>query len=207
MTTSSITAKRPRLAAAIERDLLRSAPKPQSAPPCFTCGRSYSRGDGRFCHPRCRSAFDAGAPAYEPPDLGRFYSLPKGPAGFWIDCAHCGKRFESRGWRTCAVDCRRKAHERRANEADMADAGIEIPTKRKCEQCGDDIPNWRGGRRVSKATRFCSSKCGQRHRKKAPGLSDSPTPFQSVQTAISGPENGPRRDDDARPSVIAEAAE
>jgi hypothetical protein len=49
-----------------------------------------------------------------------------------------------------------------AIERDLADAGIERPVKRKCEQCSGDIPNWRNG---PSKTRFCSSKCQGRSKK------------------------------------------
>jgi hypothetical protein len=60
------------LAAAIERDLLRSEPTRTDAPECFACGRSFlprpSDGEDtwRFCSPRCREAYDAGLPPYDP---------------------------------------------------------------------------------------------------------------------------------------------
>ena len=64
------------LAAAIERDLLRTEPDRTAAPKCFACGRSFlprpSDGDDdtwRFCSPRCREAYDAGLPPY---DLDQF---------------------------------------------------------------------------------------------------------------------------------------
>jgi len=45
----------------------------------------------------------------------------------------------------------------------LAEAGVEFESKlgpkRKCHQCGGDIPRWRNGRLVSKATRFCTPKC------------------------------------------------
>jgi hypothetical protein len=53
------------LAAAIERDILRTRPVSTEAPTCFTCGRSFAKGDGRFCSTRCRAAFDNGFPPYE----------------------------------------------------------------------------------------------------------------------------------------------
>jgi len=79
MSTTTRTAKRPRLAAAIERDLLsRPASKPQ-VPTCFTCGRNYSRAHGRFCSSRCLRCLRRWASAHEPLHLDKFCSLPKGP--------------------------------------------------------------------------------------------------------------------------------
>ena len=69
-----------RLARALFRDRAPSSKPP--APTCFTCGRSYWRGDGRFCSARCREAFDAGFPPYDPSYAEktnpRWYSLPIG---------------------------------------------------------------------------------------------------------------------------------
>jgi hypothetical protein len=41
----------------------------------------------------------------------------------------------------------------------LHEVGMEVAPKRKCQSCGVNIPNWRKGRRVSKATRFCSDRC------------------------------------------------
>ena len=72
--------KTKRLARALLRDRAPSSKPP--APTCFTCGRSYWRGDGRFCSARCREAFDAGFPPYDPSYAEktnpRWYSLPIG---------------------------------------------------------------------------------------------------------------------------------
>jgi hypothetical protein len=171
-----------KLAAAIERELL--APKrPKSAPTpeCFACGREYTPGSTggdastRFCHERCRSAFDNGLPPYDPfyadKRNPRWYSLPMGRHGFLIDCAGCGKRFDSKGQRCCSIECERSLGERRQIQRLKAEAGIEFESKlgpkRKCEGCGGDIPRWRNGRAVSKATRFCSPSCSQKARAKA----------------------------------------
>jgi hypothetical protein len=89
--------------------------------------------------------------------------MRRGPVGWIIECAGCGKEFDSRGLRCCSTDCERRYLKRCENEQLMAAVGMERPVKRKCEApgCGRDIPNWRNGRRVSKATRFCSSRCKQ----------------------------------------------
>src|SRR6266404_9252534 len=83
---------------------------------CFSCGRSYSRGDGRFCSTRCRSAYDAGFPAYALPSPVR-YTLDGRPMpimgdGFAIQCAGCNRTFSSRGLRCCSTTCERKYRER-----------------------------------------------------------------------------------------------
>ena len=150
------------LAAAIKRDILdRKSPQKQF-PSCFACGRTFTTGIGRFCSDRCRAAFDAGLPAFQPPD--RFYSLPKGPRGFLVDCAHCRRRFDSPGWRCCSTDCERNFCRKQKLDAELADDAFRV-VKRKCLGCDRDIPNWRNGRRVSKATRFCSPRCAKKPRK------------------------------------------
>jgi hypothetical protein len=87
--------------------------------------------------------------------------------GFTIRCAGCQKEFESKGLRCCSSDCERRYREREGNLAVMAAAGIQPATKRKCETCGTGIPKWRNGRQVSKATRFCSTRCSRKAKEKA----------------------------------------
>jgi hypothetical protein len=170
-----------KLAAAIERDLLAKRPKSEPTPDCFACGRGYMpkppTGDDstRFCSVRCREAFDAGLPAHDPTYANksnpRWYSLPFGRHGFLVDCAGCGRRFDSKGLRCCSPACERSLGERREVERLKAEAGVEYQSRlgprRKCDGCGRDIPNWRKGRRVSKATRFCSPSCSRKMRAKA----------------------------------------
>jgi hypothetical protein len=155
----------------------------RSSMDCFACGRSFvyrrPNGDdsGRFCSPRCREYYDAGGPRYDPDYASknnmRWYRyrdgrpMPMGRHGFLIDCAGCGKQFDSKGLRCCSVECERRAREREEAAAVMAEAGIERPVKRKCEACRGDIPNWRNGRRVSRATRFCSPRCSRKAREAA----------------------------------------
>ena len=182
---------RNRFAAAIARDLLAERKQQKPAPTCLACGRSYHRGDGRFCSQRCRSSFDAGAPAYEARIPARLYSLPLGRNGFLIHCAAgCGQQFDSTGLKYCTPECGRRDREWRENAELMAEAGMERPAKRKCESCGGDIPNWQpNGRRMSRATRFCSKRCGKKARK----LSGSPTAVLGLETAKLCPQIGARR--------------
>jgi hypothetical protein len=183
------------LARIIEADLLR---EPETRPThnvvdCFTCGRSFlfkqPTGDdsGRFCSFRCRDGYDAGAPRFDPGYASktnpRWYSLPMGPRGFLISCFGCGKRFDSIGLRCCSTECER-TYRRREEAIDvMAEVGIDRPTKRKCGGCGGDIPNWRKGRRVSKAVRFCSPSCGKQHAKNLRMAPDSPNPVLDMEAA------------------------
>jgi hypothetical protein len=172
---------------------------------CFTCGRPHTKGDGRFCSPRCRSGFDLGLPPFEPLDLDKFYSRRKGATGFIVTCPSCRRDFDSRGWKHCSDQCRRQDRERQDNTALMAEAEMERPTKRRCEGCGGSIPRWRDGRQVSKATRFCSSRCRDRHRRNAEMASDSPQPDLPRETAKKCPENGASRTDSRKGSPQSEA--
>ncbi len=172
------------LARAIERDLLAERPRSAPAPECFACGRGYvpkpSGGDDstRFCGNRCCEAYDAGFPAYDPTyhhkSNPRWYGLPIGPKGFLIDCACCGERFDSKGRRCCSIECERGLGAKRETDRLKAEAGIEyvskMGAKRRCQGpgCPHDIPRWRNGRAVSKATRFCSPKCSHTARKDNP---------------------------------------
>ena len=188
MTTNSITAKRVRLAAAIEDILDRNARPTHHSPTCLGCGRSYKGRDDRFCSPTCRAGFDLGLPAYAPADLERCYGLPKGPHGFWIQCAHCRRRFDSRGLRCCSAECDRDLRLKQ----ELADDPFRV-IKRKCECCGGPIPNWRKGRRVSTATKFCSSRWRNRYRRNANLASDSPQADLPRETAKKCAENGASR--------------
>jgi hypothetical protein len=89
----------------------------------------------------------------------------RGPSGWVIECFGCGAEFDSKGSRCCSAECERRYREHRENDELMAEAGMERPTKRKCESCGRNLPVWRNGRRVSKTTRFCSDRCQWRHAK------------------------------------------
>jgi hypothetical protein len=182
--------KTERLAAAIQRDLLRPTEAKPETPTCFACGRAMVERHNvdddnvaRFCSKRCRAAYDNGTPAYErerntavawrvvagPPgtEIGAVYTF----GTTLIQCAGCGQSFRSKGRRCCSVECERQARERRENKAIMAELDMERPVKRKCEECGGDIPNWRKGRRVSQAARFCSPRCRRRARKAGKAVS------------------------------------
>ncbi len=129
---------------------------------CFACGRSYCRGDGRFCSSRCRTAFDAGFPPYEPQVVN--YGMSMTRDGFAIACAGCSKTFSSKGLRCCSADCERNYREREQNLVTMAEAGIEPSVKRKCA-CGAVIPKWTAtGRAVGTNQRFCSPRCQRKSR-------------------------------------------
>jgi hypothetical protein len=178
------------LAAAIQRDLLRTERPKTSARECHTCGRPFmprpSDGDDNtwaFCSARCREYYDAGWPAYDPHYASkrnpRWYSLPMGRHGFLIECAGCHKTFDSKGLRCCSVECERAYCKRLEAEAVMARVGMDAPVKRKCEHCGGNIPNWRNGRRVPRATRFCSSRCSKASKKASGG----PDEVLGIETA------------------------
>lgn len=182
--------------------LLADRPPAAERPPidfaarCFACGIVMGKNrDGRFCTARCRSAYDSGGPAWGRGETqmriayrwldGR--PMRSTATGFLINCANCQKEFDSKGLRCCSPQCERGYHGRQANLATMAEVGIEPAAKKCCLQCGGTIPQWRKGKRVSSHTRFCSEKCGARHRRqnpadvgqdaqKPPGNIDAPAP-------------------------------
>jgi hypothetical protein len=142
---------------------------------CNACGRKYSRGDGRYCSPRCRTAADNGWPPYkEAPDKEHFkYSLPIMGDGFAIKCAGCHDVFASKGLRCCSPDCERKYRAHEENAATLAEVGLEPSTRRKCE-CGAPIPRYQGVGKARRATRkdarFCTEKCEKKAGRQGSGL-------------------------------------
>jgi hypothetical protein len=166
---------------------------------CVACGWSYTpkaEGDDstRFCSARCREAYDAGFPPHDPryhtKGNQRWYALPLGREGFKIDCAGCGKRFDSLGLRCCSVECERGLGQKRETERLKVEAGIEFVSKlgpkRKCQTCQGNIPRWRNGRAVSRRTRFCSPRCSRSARVAYP----HPSAGLVAETAKKCPENG-----------------
>jgi hypothetical protein len=153
------------LADAIARDLLAERLPPPVAQTCFACGRPYFRGDGRFCGSKCRQAYDLG---FTPSEF-----VSKLSDGVSLVCRGCGRQFVSKGLRCCSVACERQSHERDAKAALMAEVGMDLAAKRKCQECGGDIPRWTGvgrkRRQVTSAARFCSLKCGKRARRRLSG--------------------------------------
>src|SRR5262249_46024917 len=112
--------KQSAIAAAIERDLLRSD---NSQPAiditkCFSCGYSMTYRGSRFCSERCREWFDDGNPSYE-----RQEELARKPSAATIVCLGCRKEFYSRGLRCCSTDCERRYREHQDNLAIMAEVG------------------------------------------------------------------------------------
>jgi len=139
---------------------------------CFSCGRSYSTGDGRFCDPRCRAWFDAGKPPYNPNYANKsnphWYDLPMRRHGFLIPCAGCGKTSDSKGLRCCSTTCERTYRARQETIAAMAEVAMEQPAKRRCIHCGSNIRSWLNAgtpkaKRVSKTRKFCSPTCQSRY--------------------------------------------
>jgi hypothetical protein len=153
--------KQSSIAAVIERDLLRvdTASPSIVITECFSCGYRMRYRGPRFCSDRCREWFDAGNPSYEQQE-----ELARKPSAMSIVCLGCRKEFYSRGLRCCSVECERRYRERQDNLAVMAEVGMEPTAKRHCAnpECGQTIPKWHNGRRVSSATRFCSRKCARR---------------------------------------------
>src|SRR5262249_22027828 len=117
----------------------------------------------------------------------RLYSLPMGTNGFMIDCAGCGKKFESRGLRCCSADC--ECDRRRQQDLEIELEGSPRAIKPRCRECGASMKLWRKGRRVSTARKFCSSACQQRHSRKR-RMGDSPRPKKmNGETQKMSPEN------------------
>jgi hypothetical protein len=203
MSTTSVTARRVRLAAQIERDLLRPAIKSVQSPSCFACGRAFIKGVGRFCSIRCRAAFDACL--YEAPDLDRYYSLPKGPTGFNIHCAFCQTRFDSRGLRCCSIEHERKFKEKEQLDAELAENPFRV-VKPKCQECGQPMPIWKNGRRVRSDHKFCSSRCERRRAKTGGGPGGDQTPSDEEITVKKCPANGPLEGGDVAASVADRGA-
>jgi hypothetical protein len=90
--------------------------------------------------------------------------MRRGSAGWWIACGSCGCEFESKGWRYCSKQCRRRARDREANACDLAGVGAEIDKswRRMCQGdgCWNHIPVWTAtGKRVRSDAKFCSRKC------------------------------------------------
>jgi hypothetical protein len=92
--------------------------------------------------------------------------MPMTADGFAIKCAGCRQNFSSRGLRCCSAICEANYRHDEDRRATLAELGIEPVTKRKCEECGKDIPKYRGvgkaRREVRKDTRFCSDRCRQK---------------------------------------------
>jgi hypothetical protein len=84
----------------------------------------------------------------------------------------------------------------------MTQAGIEPPAKHTCEECGGPIPRWRDGRRVSSATRFCSSRRKQNHWKKSQTTPHAPAPVLRRETAKKSPSNGGLREELKNPRSV-----
>ena len=139
--------------------------------------RAATASAGRFCSDRCREHYDAGERRVEPFDPfkvtkwrviagdnpGYLVATPMQSRsdGWNVTCRGCGKQFESKGRAFCSKDCKEQSAERETNAAEMAEVGMDLPTKRCCQApgCSDHIPNWRNGRRVSQNSRFCSARC------------------------------------------------
>jgi hypothetical protein len=158
-----------------DREQRKAVTADQTGHACFGCGKPFvyrgPRGDnsGRFCGDQCRIEYDIpGAFSFDPfkvtcwrvvtgGDPGYLVATPMARVsggGFRVACRGCGKPFESLGWAYCSKTCKAKSAERQETKALLAGVGMDAPTKRKCEACGEPIPNWRNGRRVSKTARF-----------------------------------------------------
>ena len=191
----NIPSARPCFNTVARPDSLSQPDKPARAAACdcHACGRTFAyqvpAGDdsGRLCSPRCRVAYDNGLPACDPAYANksnpRWYAgwtaadgrspgympppMRSGRAGFFIACATCGGKFESKGLRCCSTACERKRRDREATIATLAEVGSELPARRKCEApgCNRDVARYTGEgkkRRLnSRKVRYCSPRCKQ----------------------------------------------
>jgi hypothetical protein len=175
---------------AIMRDRERDRTR-EISPLCFSCGRAYTSGIGgvgRFCSLRCRDAFDSGFPAYAPPKSYRELVAWQGPLGMLINCSGCGKKFDSCGLRCCSIECRRASRRKQELDAELAGQPFRA-VKRRCSHCGGAIPNWRKGRRVSSAVKFCSPRCQRKGAQNAKERIASSRDVLVGQTAKKCPDN------------------
>jgi hypothetical protein len=147
----------------------------------FSCGQGMVYRDTHFCSPRCREWYDSGNLGYAQDWLKRATVNAAMRDGCAIRCAHCQQEFDSIGLRCCSTECEQRHREHESNLRVMAEVGIEPPLKRKCECCGRGIPIWRNGRRISRATRFCSDRCS-RKAKLAEGYQTPDPTFFYTQT-------------------------
>ena len=146
-------------------------------PDCFACGRTYSRGDGRYCSSMCRAAYDDRFHRSAP----TIHFKPKGD-GFEIECRGCQKPFVSRGLRCCGPSCERKLAERQAITATLAEAGMDRAVKRKCVTCGSDIPRYVGTGKTRRAVPVSRVTYSKNARKSA-GWPLVPKPMVSADKA------------------------
>jgi hypothetical protein len=111
--------------------------------------------------------------------------MPMTAAGFAIRCTGCRQIFSSRGLRCCSPICEQNLRHQEDRRATLAELGIEPAVKRKCAECGHNIPRWTGSgkarRAVRKDARFCSDCCRQ---KQAQNPVLAPSSQNPVLTAI-----------------------
>jgi hypothetical protein len=144
------------LAAAIQRDLLRTEPAKTETPTCYACGRSFlprsSTGDDNthaFCSTRCREAYDAGFPAYNGSKVDVFavplsaWRVVAGPPGIEIGSQYYAPIIE-------AVERQRKRLAR-------GSGGELIRPRKLCQRCGAKLPVWINGKQVRSDRKFCTA--------------------------------------------------
>jgi hypothetical protein len=177
----SAAAKRPR-AKVLAKSLLRDRAE-RAARPGARVGNTIKVDRGEFDPFAVRRwrVVAGGDPGYLPKTPMR-----RGSLGWFITCGGCGREFESKGWAYCSNTCKRESAERGASRALMAEAGIDAPSKRRCEcGCGRDIPKWKNGKRVSKVTRFFEPAC----KHKAWKARRAPSGTLATQNASAPPQN------------------
>jgi hypothetical protein len=151
-----------RLARALLADRARADHRTTSPSTCFLCNRGFvyrpatDDESGRFCSATCRELYDQGQRAASS-STRNYFTLEPGPRGFWITCAGCDRRFESKGLRCCTPECERQARERAETKAVLDEVEMESSHKRTCAipGCQRTIPNWTNGRKTSSARKYC----------------------------------------------------
>jgi hypothetical protein len=137
MTIDTNTVPLTTLAQAIMRDTLRGRQQRDVSPTCFACGRSYSRGHGRFCSTRFRCRC-AGLAAPEGTEL----RLADRPHRVLVDCCGCGEQF---GSAVCAA-APPIAHIFRHKQELDASADLRVPPPISVGR-----PRWRRSRSACRA--------------------------------------------------------
>jgi hypothetical protein len=168
-------------ASAIARAILSDREQQKPEAKCFWCGKSYRylRGGGAFCGEECRTRYDIEhdilrAFTFDPfkytkwrvvvgGNPGYLVATPmtrvatreredgKSRGGWRLECAGCGRQFESLGLRYCKPECRGREEARKL----MAEVGMTVDNRRPCQRCGKPIPRWRNGRAVRADAKMC----------------------------------------------------
>jgi hypothetical protein len=145
------------LTAIIQRDLLRTERLKTDASECHTCGRSFmprpsSRDDNtwRFCSTRCREAYDAGFPAYDPSYVRKLTDVSL--AAWWVVAGPSSVEIGSQYYAPII-----EAAERKRRRLTRSKVSEELIRPRKlCQRCGAKLPVWVNGKHVRSDRKYCT---------------------------------------------------